>query len=193
MALAGIGLTGLIVAGLYQRFLVVSTDRAVIEAPVYRLAAPAAGMVEAGNDGLLRRGDPAARLLGADRLGDPGAQPVRVRAGRVAGPAGPAAQRGRRPGDPGRRRPAARPSAPRCRWTRPSRLRVGQIAEITVPGKPEAYRGQIERIDFRLHRPAARRAAAARPADRVGVPVIIRPDRPFDFENLGYAVSVTFL
>ena len=33
MALAGIGLTGLIVAGLYQRYLVVTTDRAVIEAP----------------------------------------------------------------------------------------------------------------------------------------------------------------
>ena len=30
-------------------------------------------------------------------------------------------------------------------------------------------------------------------AGRIGVPVIVRPDKPLDFENLGYAVSVTFL
>ena len=72
-------------------------------------------------------------------------------------------------------------------------MRVGQIAEITVPGKPEAYRGQIERIDFRLPGPRPGEPPTSAPLDRAGVPVIVRPDRPFDFENLGYAVSVTFL
>ena len=73
------------------------------------------------------------------------------------------------------------------------RLRIGQIAEITVPGKPEPYRGQIERIDFRLHGQQPGEPLALADVGQQGVPVIVRPDRPFEFENLGYAVSVSFL
>ena len=48
-------------AGAYQRYLVVTMDQAVIEAPILRIAASAAGTVEAGASGLLRPGDAAAR------------------------------------------------------------------------------------------------------------------------------------
>jgi mannuronan synthase len=192
MTLAGMGLTGLIVAGLYQRFLVVSTDLAVIEAPVRRITAPAAGVVEAGKGGLLRTGDIVARLVGVDRsvipvpspcecvlgewLAQPG-RPVQAGDGLVVLVAAdqPLTVRAEVPLDAARR------------------LRVGQVAEITVPGKPEAYRGQIERIDFRLQGARPGEPPQLANAGRTGVPVIVRPDKPLDFENLGYAVSVSFL
>ena len=192
MVLAGIGLTGLIVAGLYQRFLVVTTDLAVIEAPVQRVTAPAAGVVEAGKDGLLHPGEIVARLIGVDRsvvpvpspcecvLGEwlvqPG-RPIRAGDGLVVLVAAdqPLTVRAEVPLEAARR------------------LRVGQVAEITVPGKPEAYRGQIERIDFRLQGQRPGEPPQLQNANRAGVPVVIRPDKPLDFENLGYAVRVTFL
>ncbi len=192
MALAGVGLTGLIVAGLYQRFLMVTTDRAVIEAPTFRLAATAAGVVEAGNGGLLRRGDPAARLIGADRTVVDLPSPCECVLGEWLVPPGATAQ----PGQIVATLVAAdQPLTVRAEVPLESarRLRVGQIAEITVPGKPEAYRGQIERIDFRLSGPRPGEPADLGAVNHTGVPVIVRPDRPFDFENLGYAVSVTFL
>jgi multidrug resistance efflux pump len=72
------------------------------------------------------------------------------------------------------------------------RLRVGEAAEVSVPGKARTYPGKIERIDFRL--------AGARPGEppdletlgRTGVTVIVTSERPFDFANLGYPVSVSF-
>jgi alginate biosynthesis protein Alg44 len=192
MTLAGIGLTGLIVAGIYQRFLVVATDRAVIEAPVYRLAATASGVVEAGGGGLLRRGDTAVRLIGANTTVVQVASPCECVLGEGLVPPGSTAQ----PGQIVATLVAAdQPLMVRAEvpLAAARRLRVGQVAEITVPGKPEPYRGQIERIDFRI--------AGARPGEppdledieRLGVPVIVRPDNPFDFDDFGYAVSVTFL
>ena len=71
------------------------------------------------------------------------------------------------------------------------RLRVGQTAEVTVPGQDEPYRGQIERIDYKL-RPTRPDEPPALGDPRL-IPVIIRPDRPFDFDNLGYVVTVRFL
>ena len=192
MVLAGMGLTGLIVAGLYQRFLVVTTDLAVIEAPVFRVAAPAAGVVEAGKDGLLRRGDVVARLIGVDRSVIPVPSPCECVLGEWLVQPGRPAQAG----DGLVVLVAAdQPLTVRAEVPLESarRLRVGQIAEITVPGKPEAYRGQIERIDFRLPGPRPGEPPQLGNAARVGVPVIVRPDKPLDFENLGYAVSVTFL
>ncbi len=191
-ALAGLGLTALIVAGAYQRYLVVTTDRAVIEAPLYRLAATAAGTVEAGASGLLRPGDAAARLRGTNSntvvlpspcecildqwLVAPGQS---ARAGDVVATLVAADQpltvRALVPLDAARR------------------LRIGQIAEVTVPGKAEPYRGQIERIDFRLHSQQPGEPLDLTDVRQQGVPVIIRPDRPLEFENLGYVVSVSFL
>jgi mannuronan synthase len=192
MTLAGIGLTGLIMAGLYQRYLVVTTDLAVIEAPVFRLAAPVAGVVEAGTDGLMRRGDVAARLVGPDQSVVPLASPCECVLGEWLVPPGRPAQAGQVVAT---LIAADQPLTVRAEVPLDAarRLRVGQVAEISVPGKPDVYRGQIERIDFRLPsaRPGEPPVLAA--AGRTGVPVIIRPDQPFDFDNLGYAVTVVFL
>ena len=192
LALAGLGLTALIVAGAYQRYLVISTDRAVIEAPIYRLVATAAGTVEAEPNGLLRSGDPAARLRGADGSTTALASPCECVLDQWLVSPGQAA----RAGDVVATLVAAdQPLTVRAEVPLDAarRLRIGQIAEITVPGKPEAYRGQIERIDYRLHGSRLGDPPALAESGQQGVPVIIRPDRPLDFENLGYAVSVSFL
>ena len=73
------------------------------------------------------------------------------------------------------------------------RLQVGGTVEITVPGKPEPYRGQIEHINFKLRGGQPGEAPRLADVGRQGVTVIIRPDRPFDFDDLGFAVRVTFL
>ena len=192
-ALAGLGLTALIVAGAYQRYLVVTTDQAVIEAPVFRLAASAAGTVEAGAGGLLRPGDacrPAARR--ERQQPSPLPSPCECILDQWLVPPGQAA----RAGDVVATLVAAdQPLTVRALVPLDAarRLRIGQIAEITVPGKPEPYRGQIERIDFRLQSQQPGEPLALTDVGRQGVPVIIRPDRPLDFENLGYVVSVSFL
>jgi mannuronan synthase len=192
MTLAGIGLTGLIMAGLYQRYLVVTTDLAVIEAPVFPLAAPVAGVVETGTDGLLRRGDVAARLVGPDQRVVPVASPCECVLGEWLVPPGRPAQAGQVVAT---LIAADQPLTVRAEVPLDAarRLRVGQVAEISVPGKPDAYRGQIERIDFRLPNARPGEPPALGAAGRTGVPVIVRPDRPFDFDNLGYVVTVTFL
>ena len=149
MALAGVGLTGLIVAGLYQRFLMVD-DR-----PCGDRGADLPARRHGGGRGRGRQWrSPAPRRPGraADRRRQYGrrpAQPLRMRARRVAGSAWATAQ----PGQIVATLVAAdQPLTVRAEvpLAAARRLRVGQIAEITVPGKPEAYRGQIERIDFRL-------------------------------------------
>jgi alginate biosynthesis protein Alg44 len=190
--LSGLGLTALIVAGAYQRYLVVTTDQAVIEAPIYRLAASGAGTVEAGAGGLLHRGDVAARLRGTNDTIIPLPSPCECVLDEWLVPPGQAVRNGEivatlvAADQPLTVRALVPVDAAR-------RLRIGQIAEITVPGKPEPYRGQIERIDFRLHggQPGERPTLAE--AGRQGVPVIVRPDRPLEFDNLGYVVSVSFL
>jgi alginate biosynthesis protein Alg44 len=192
MLLAGFGLTGLIVAGLYQRFLVVATDRAVIEAPIFRLAATAGGLVEAGNGGLLAPGDPAARLIGADRTVVELPSPCACVLDEWLVPPGTAAQ----PGQVVATLVAAdQPLTVRAEvpLAAARRLRVGQTAAIEVPGKPEAYRGRIERIDFRLAGPRPGEPVDLGAVARAGVQVIVRPDRPFDFDDLGYGVRVSFL
>ena len=192
MAVAGIGLTGLIVAGLYQRLLVVSTDRAVIEAPLYRLAAPAAGVVEAGNTGLMRRGDTAARLVAGNNPPIPVPSPCECVLAEWVIPPGATAQAGQTLAT---LVAADQPLTVRAEvpLADARKLRIGQIAEVSVPGHAEPVRAQIERIDFRLGGRRPGEPAQLGPAETVSVPVIVRPDRPFDFDTLGYAVSVTFL
>lgn len=190
LTLTAIGLSFLVVTGLYERLFVVRTDRAVIEAPLHAVRASTAGTVEPGNEGLLRPGDPAARLRRADGtlvtlpspcecvldewLVSPGGfvQPGETVAFLVA---------------------ADRPLIVRAELPleEARRLRVGQVAEIAVPGQAEPWQGQIETIDFKLRptRPGEPRRLGDSP---LAVPVIVRPDRPFDFDTQGYAVSVSF-
>jgi mannuronan synthase len=192
LTLATLGLIGIVGAGLYQRYLVVATDQAVIEAPVFPLKAAAAGTVEPGVEGLLRRGDVVARLRGGSGAVVPLASPCECVLDEWLIPPGQVAE----PGEVVATLVAAdRPLTVRAMvpLAQARRLAIGQTARIEVPGRPEPYRGQIERIDYKL--PNDRPGAMPRLADgdRLRVPVTIRPDRPFEFDDRGYPVSVRFL
>ncbi len=192
LALVGAGLTALIVAGIYQRYLVVTTDQAVIEAPLYRVTAASTGTVEVGVDGLLKRGDAVARLRAADNSVVPLVSPCACVLDEWLVPPGKVAH----PGEIVATLVAAdQPLTVRAQVPLDSarRLQVGGTVEITVPGKPEPYRGQIERINFKLRGGQAGEAPRLADVGRQGVTVVIRPDRPFDFDDLGFAVRVTFL
>lgn len=71
-------------------------------------------------------------------------------------------------------------------------LKIGDRAEIRVPGRPEPLSGQIERIDLRPRLEALRSQTESPAAGRLAV-VVVRPDRPFAFEDFGTLVSVRFL
>ena len=191
-ALAGVGLAALAAAGVYERYLVVATDRALIEAPIYRVEATAAGTVAAGAAGLLRPGDVVATVRSGDGEAVPLPSPCECVLDAWVVPPGQAA----RPGDMVATLVATDQPLTVRAWVpleHARRLRVGQLAEITVPGQPEPYLGQIERIDFRLRSARPGEPPVLADADRQGIPVVVRPDRPFEFENLGYVVSVRFL
>lgn len=190
IALAALALAGLVAAGLYERYFVIRTDRAVIEAPLYTLRATTAGTVEAGGSGLLRPGDTAAALRGPEGAVVPLPSPCECVLDEWVIPPGELA----RPGDVVATLVAAdRPLVVRAEvpLAQARRLSVGQPAEITVPGKPEPYQGQVAAIDFKLRpeRPGGPRRLGG--AETL-VSVMVRPDRPFDFDNQGYAVSVRF-
>lgn len=192
-ALAGVGLGLLVAWGVRERYFVIATDRAVIEAPLFAVRAAAAGTVEAGKAGLLRPGEPVAGLRGPNNALVPVPSPCECVLDEWAIPPGGQA----RPGDVLATLVAAdRPLVARAELPldQARRLRVGQQAEITVPGQDEPYRGQIEALDFKLRpqRPGEpRRLGDGGPPPLV--PVLVRPDRPFDFDDQGFAVSVRFL
>ena len=70
------------------------------------------------------------------------------------------------------------------------RLRVGQAAEIEVPGQAEPVSGQIESLSFKLPPPHNGTQRSLGDTEETMVPVVVRPDRPFDFDSQGFAVSV---
>jgi hypothetical protein len=72
------------------------------------------------------------------------------------------------------------------------RLEVGDRAEVRVPGRAEPIYGQIERINFRPSL-ASLREGAEQTVSRRLAQVVVRPDRPFEFEDFGVLVSVRFL
>jgi hypothetical protein len=70
------------------------------------------------------------------------------------------------------------------------RLEAGDLALIDVPGRGE-MRGQVERIDFQT--PLARPETTFGPTpSRRLARVVVRPDQPFEFEDLGSMVAVRF-
>ena len=71
-------------------------------------------------------------------------------------------------------------------------LRLGDIAEITIPGRGEPMLGQIERIDLKPRLTQLNAAAPQAPVAARLAQVIVRPDRPFSFEDLGSLVRVRF-
>lgn len=190
-AAAGAGLAGLAWLGARERWLTVRAEAAIVEAPVTRLSAPAAGRVRPGEPepvlavggplGTLEaEGGPAIVLASpcectlVDWLVEPGA---RVEAGEavalLAAVDRPLLVRASVPARAGRR------------------LAPGDPAEIDLPGAAGSLRGRIERIDLRPQLLGLAGgdvlAAARRP-----LVVIVRPERPLDFELLGAPVEVRF-
>jgi alginate biosynthesis protein Alg44 len=191
LGLAGLGLVVALVLGIQERFFTVRAETAVIETPVVRLRAPAPGiMAPLILPNLLAPGTPVARIETADG-----------RFVRIESPCdcvlyewliqpGQFAEQGE---EVALLVAADQPLLVRAQvaFDRATRLTQGDLALIDVPGRPGQMRGQIERIDFR---PSLRRADAgfAVESGRRFATVVIRPDQPFEFEDLGSLVAVRF-
>lgn len=190
---AGLGLAAFVGAGAQERFLTVGTDQAVIEAPIYRLKAPIAGTVESSvaPDAIVRPGQAVARVVGSGAAAATLTSPCECILHDWGVASGQFAQQGEQVAT---LVAVDRPLVVRAQlpWNKAKGVVVGQVAEISVPGKPETYRGQVDRIDFKLPL-SPRRQDELLPSDRRSATVVVRPDTPFDFTDLGSLVSVRFL
>lgn len=187
---AGAGLGALAWLGARERWLTVVAEAAIVEAPVVRLIAPAAGRIRPGEpDPVLSVGAPLGTVqteTGEVALGSP------CECGLVDWLVGP-----------GERVEAGQPVALLAAVDRPllvrasvparaaGRLAAGGAAEIVLPGGAGRVPGRIERIDLR---PQLLGLATGDPlaAARRPLLVVVRPDRPLDFVLLGTPVEVRF-
>jgi hypothetical protein len=189
---AGIALAIFVVAGLQQRFLTVATDIAVIEAPIFRVRAPIAGPVTAVAEAnaILRQGDVVARIAANGGTGVALPSPCQCSLHDWTVEPGQFAQQGEAVAT---LVAVDRPLVVRAQvpWDQAQGLTVGQVAEINVPGKVDTYSGQIDRIDFKVALSTSSNEELL-PTDRRSATVIVRPDAPFDFTDLGSLVSVRF-
>ena len=71
-------------------------------------------------------------------------------------------------------------------------LEVGDRAEIRFPGRDELLYGQIERIDLRPRLEALRERESETPISRRLAQVVVRPDRPLEFDDFGSLVTIRF-
>lgn len=191
LAAAGLALAALIFTGVQDRFLTVRAESAVIETPVVRLRAPDAGILTPATlPNILQPGTPVARIETADGRFVHLVSPCDCILYDWLVMPGQFAQQGE---EVAVLVAANQPLLVRAQveFDQASRLKVGDLALIDVPGRGDAIRGQIESIDFR---PSLRRAdsgVGASPSRRLAQ-VTIRPDQPFDFEDLGSIVGVSF-
>jgi len=190
LGLLGLGLVGVVGLGAYERFLTVEAESAVIQAPVVRVRAPdngrlqtmptaeiiepgtVIGVLETTGESNIRIESPCECVL-LDwhfvsgqyvQVGEPLAVLVSaVEPLRVRAQVDFASARGLSEGDP---------------------------AIITIPGRPEPMAGRVDRVDFR---PSLGRLAGDEVAgDRQVARVVVTPEEPFDFDELGVRVEVRF-
>lgn len=187
---AGAALAGLAWLGVRERWLTIRAEAAIVEAPVVRVAAPAAGRLQPGEpEPVLPIGSPFGTVQGESgevALVSPcecalvewlvGAG-ERVEAGQAV---------------------ALLAAVDRPLLVRASvplrgglRLAAGDPAEILLPGAEGSVRGRIERVDLR---PQLLGLAAGDPvaAARRPLTIVVRPERPLDFGLLGTPVEVRF-
>ncbi len=186
----GAGLGGLAWLGARERWLTVRAEAAIVEAPVVRLVAPATGR--------LRPGEPEPVLAVGGAIGtietETGPTPLvspcecslvdwlaetgqQVEAGEAVALLAAID------------RPLLVRASVAARAGR--RLAAGDAALIELPGAHGSVRGRVERIDLR---PQLLGLAGGDPvtAARRPLVVIVRPERPLDFELLGTPVEVRF-
>lgn len=190
LGVATLGLAGLVGLGIQERFFTVRAENAVIETPVVRLRAPVAGILAPLIlPNLLSPGTPVARIETADG-----------RFVRIESPCdcvleewlvtpGQYAEQGE---NVALLVAADQPLLVRAQveFAKAMRLEVGDLALIEVPGRGE-MRGQVERVDFR-QRLAGTEPVPGETSSRRLAQVVIRPDQPFEFEDLGSMVGVRF-
>jgi alginate biosynthesis protein Alg44 len=190
LTIAGLGLLALVGLGVQERFFTVRAETAIIETPVFRLRAPAPGiMTPLILPNLLAPGTPVARIETADGQFMRIESPCDCVLYEWLVQPGQFAEQGE---EVALLVAADQPLLVRAQveFDKAMRLSQGDLALIDVPGRDQ-MRGQIERIDFR---PSLRRAEdgfAAQPTRRFAT-VVIRPDQPFEFEDLGSMVAIRF-
>lgn len=192
LSLCALLLIALIVIGVAERFFSIESRTAVIEVPTVSLRAPVPGIFRPFELApLLVPGDPVARLETAEN-----------RIERIESPCecvhmewlllpGQFAQQGE---EVALLAAADRPLLVRAFVELDDALdiAVGDRASIAIPGSRQTVSGRVERIEYKtsLSRLARERAA---PADEQPlIKVTVRPDRPFDFDDLGSQVVVRF-
>ena len=191
LALAGIGLVALVGLGVQERFFTVRAETAVIHTPMYRLRAPAPGVMSPlVLPTLLSPGTPVARIETNDgrflRIESPCDC---VHFEWLVAP-GQFAEQGE---EIALLVAANQPLLVRAQvaFDKATGLGQGDLALIDVPGRDGQMRGQVESVDFS---PSLRRVdgAVGLEPSRRQAEVIIRPDQPFEFEDLGSMVTVRF-
>jgi alginate biosynthesis protein Alg44 len=192
LGVAGLALVGLTGLGFKDRFLTPEAESAVIEAPIFRVRATGDGILEGREiTDLLRRGDQIGSIAG-----------VSGQVSRLESPCECAFVEWL--AVPGQFVQAGEPVAALVAADRPlvaraqvelavaERLRLGDVAEIIIAGRSEPLLGQIERIDVKPRLSQLAAAETQAPVSTRLAQVIIRPDKPFSFEELGSLARVRF-
>jgi len=185
LAVVGLLLVTAVALGLQDRFFTVRAESAVIHAPTVRLRAPIAGALRPVDaPSLLEPGTVFARLDGTEGQSMTIESPCACIVDGWSAPAGGFVQQGE---------PIARlvsadsPLLVRAKVAFEDALEMsqGDRATVVIPGRPESVEGQVQSIDFKADGDSAS-------ADRRFATVVVRPDQPFDFGDLGSLVRVTF-
>ncbi|MCB1968999.1 MAG: alginate biosynthesis protein Alg44 [Geminicoccaceae bacterium] len=185
LLLLGAGLLFVVATGFQDRFLTVHAESAVIHAPMTRLRAPQAGTLRpVDTPPLLEPGMAIARL---EVSGDSSIfieSPCACVLLDWKATAGGFVAQGE---EVAVLASADSPLLVRARVAFADALRMqeGDVAEITIPGRPGTQLGQIQSINFKPD------LGTGGDANRLTT-VVVRPDQPFDFTDLGSIVSVDF-
>ena len=149
LCLVTVGLAALVALGVRDRWLTVEAESAVIEASMFQVRAPLSGMFDASRaEGILKNGAPLGKIqpTGGDAVGltSPCECVVldwRIASGQFVAQGEPVVQLVT----------ADEPLLVRAqvRFRAAERLKPGDVAEITIPGRPRPVLGQIDSIDFK--------------------------------------------
>ncbi len=192
LGLAALALAGLVAVGVREKFFVIKAENAVIWVPVAELRAPYGGKVEAmPRKDIYTPGDAVVQIRSAQGRAAVLESPCECVLLDWLVPPGQYARTGETVAVLAA---ADKPLLVRAQLPidKAARLEVGQRAEIYVPGRREPVLAQVERIDFKPGLAALSGEGNGAPAGRYAQ-VVLRPDRPFDFEDLGTLVQVRFL
>lgn len=192
LGLVGLGLAALLYLGIKDRFFTVKAATAVIEAPVFALRAPIAGTVQPiGPEGLLSPGVSVASLRGGGGQSAVLESPCECVVSEWLIRPGQFAQQGETVAV---LVSADQPLLVRARveFERAQGLQAGDLAEIRIPGREGVMRGQIEHIRYHAGILSLIEGHDAQSPSRQLVQVMVRPDEPFEFEDLGSMVTVWF-